>query len=396
MNQFDTPFNRSQTGTRKWNPQLLQEKIPEGTNIIAMDLADIDFECAPSIKQALIERAQLADYSYTFVPDEFYQAVIKWNQDYFDLTLQKEWIRLTFGTISALHNIVQALTNPEESVLIHTPAYAPFAEAIQHNDRKLVCNHLVTRNNRYYIDFEAMEQQIVKYNVKLFILCNPQNPSGRIWSKDELARLAILCQKYRVYIVSDEIHRDIVFRGNTFTSLWKAYPPAKDYSVLCVSPNKGFNLGGLKTSYIVVPSKEIREKIYQRLSANYVTSPHVFAVPAIIAAYNHERLWLEQMVDYVEENHRVVESFVREQLPLFNIMSAESSFLVWLNVQALLKTEDEVKMFFDQINLTIVLGSYFVANGEGYIRLNIGMQRSKILEVLQRMKQAYDQKVNSI
>lgn len=392
---FDENFDRSVTGTRKWNPQLLHEKLPESKDIIAMDLADIDFPCAPTIQEALIKRAQMPDYSYTFVPDEFYDAVIEWNRDYFNLELEKDWIRLTFGTISALHNIVQALSAPGDAVMIHTPAYAPFAEAVEHNGRKLVCNRLVMKGNRYQIDFEQLEQQMIQHHVKLFILCNPQNPSGRVWTKEELIRVANLCQLHQVYLISDEIHRDIVFEGVTFTSLWAAAPEVMNQSVLCISPNKGFNLGGLKTSYIVVPNSEIRSKIYQRLSANYVTSPHVFAVPAIVAAYRHEHTWLKDMVAYVRENHLLVERFIAENMPLFQVIPAESSFLVWINVEKVVQDETAVKAFFAEAGLTVVLGSYFVDNADGYVRFNIGMQRAKVCEALERMRMVYQRIMRS-
>lgn len=391
MNQFDKKFDRSVTGTRKWSPVLLSEKIPDKSDIIAMDLADIDFECAPSIKEALVQRALQPDYSYTFIPDEFYDAVIRWNKEHFDLSIEKEWIRLTFGTISALHNIVQALTDVGDSIMIHTPAYAPFSEAVLNNKRKLICNDLKINQNRYYIDFEKMEKQIAENKVKLFILCNPQNPSGRIWTKDELISIAKLCQKYNVLIVSDEIHRDIVFQEGDFHSLWKACSEIMNQSIMCVSPNKAFNLGGLKTSYIVIPNPSIKQKVYERLSANYVTSPHVFAVPAIVAAYNNEFSWLRGMVEYIAENQRVVIEFIQEKMPLFIAMEAESSFLTWIYVGDVFDCESKIKDYFDEAGLTIVLGSYFVSNGEGFVRLNIGMQREKVLEALERMKKLYDE-----
>ena len=150
MDKFDKAFDRSAIGTRKWDPILLEEKMPGAKDVIAMDLADIDFECAPAIQQALVERAMQADYSYTYAPDSFYQAVIDWNRRYYGLEIEKDWIRLVFGTVSALHNIVQALTEEGEAVMIQTPAYAPFAEAVQHNGRRLICNDLEIRDNRYY------------------------------------------------------------------------------------------------------------------------------------------------------------------------------------------------------------------------------------------------------
>lgn len=387
---FDKVINRKESHCRKWSNQILKEKFGLDETAIPMDLADIDFECAPAIKDALAKRASVGDYSYTFVEDEFYDAVINWNKRRFQVDIEKEWIKLTFGTVSTLHYIVQAYTNIGEGVLINTPAYDPFAEAIVNNDRKLCCSPLKLVDNRYYLDFEDIENQMKNDNIKVYIFCSPQNPSGRIWTKEELYKLSELCLKYNVLLVSDEIHRDVVFKDHEFISLWNAHSEIYKSSLICVSPNKGFNLGGLKTSYVVARNKEVREILLERLKRNSITSPNVFAIPAITAAYNDGEEWLNQMGEYVSGNFDIVYDFFEKNIPQAKVMKSDSSFLAWIDVRELFENEDEAKEFFNASRVTMVVGSYFVQDGEGFIRINIGCPRKTLNEALRRIKETYD------
>lgn len=389
MYNFDKIVNRKQSKCRKWNDQILKEKFGLESDAIPMDLADIDFECAPAIKEALVKRAEIGDYSYTFVEDSFYKSVIEWNQRRYQVKMEKEWIKLTFGTVSTLHYIVQAFTEVGEGVLINTPAYGPFAEAVLNNDRTLYCSTLINSDLRYTLDFEDLEEQMSTGHIKLFIFCSPQNPSGRVWTKDELFQVAELCLKYNVLLVCDEIHRDIVFEKNTFISIWNAHPKIKEQSILCLSPNKAFNLGGLKSSYIVIPNEEIRETMFEQLKRNSITSPHVFAVPALIAAYDESEEWLDEMTSYIEGNFQILYRFFEEKVPEAHVMKADSSFLAWIDVHELFENEEEITAFFKEANLTMVIGSYFVQDGEGFIRLNVGMPRTLLQEALDRIEKAY-------
>ncbi|MHC5372798.1 MalY/PatB family protein [Enterococcus sp. LJL120] len=394
MYNFDKVIDRKAGNARKWSNTVLKEKFGLDEEAIPMDLADIDFEVAPAIQRAIQQRASVGDYSYTYIPDEFYEAVINWNQRRYQTTIEKDWIKLTFGTVSTLHYIVQAYTEIGDGVLINTPAYDPFAEAVVHNQRELFCSPLINRDNRYYLDFENMESLMATGQIKVFIFCSPQNPSGRIWTKDELRQVAELCLKYQVLLVCDEIHRDIVFKDQDFTSIWNACPEIKEQSILCVSPNKGFNLGGLKTSYVVIPNQAVREILLEQLKRNSITSPHVFAVPAIIAAYNESEAWLDEMIDYVAENLQIVYQFF-EKIPEATVMPADSSFLAWIDVHNWFDNEAEMTAFFTEANLTMVVGSYFVQDGEGFVRLSIGMPRKLLLEALERIEIVYQRQKNS-
>lgn len=386
---FDKVINRKESHCRKWSNKVLKDKFDLDETAIPMDLADIDFECSPAIKSAIVNRASVGDYSYTFVEDEFYESAINWNKRRFNIDIEKEWIKLTFGTVSTLHYIVQAYTKEGEGVLINTPAYDPFAEAVENNNRKLYCSSLRLIDNRYYLDFDDIEAKMKDGNIKVYIFCSPQNPSGRIWTKDELYKLSELCLKYNVLLVSDEIHRDVVFKGHEFISLWNAHPDIHNNSLICVSPNKGFNLGGLKTSYVIAKNKEVREILLGQLKRNSITSPNVFAIPAITAAYNDSEEWLDEMTKYVEGNFEIVYDFFEKNIPKAKVMKSDSSFLAWIDVRELFEDEEEANKFFKAAKVTMVVGSYFVKDGEGFIRLNIGCPRATLNEALNRIKETY-------
>lgn len=298
----------------------------------------------------------LGDFGYSYTYDEYYDAIIHWNKRRFNIELKKEWIQLTFGTCGTLHYIIQTFCRPHNAVMINTPSYAPFADAVFHGDCRLIKNPLKLVNMRYYFDFELMEQQFIEHQVKVFILCSPQNPSGRVWTKEELYQLSELCLKYNVLLISDEIHRDIIHKGTTFVSLWNAHPNIKDLSIVCVSPNKGFNLGGLKSSYVTIANPQIRIQFQDYLKRVYVTSPHVFVIPALIAAYNESEDWLDELGEYIEENFNLAYSWFETHMPKAKVMKADSSFLIWVNIEDVFEDEIALTDFFKKAAVTRYLG----------------------------------------
>lgn len=395
MSIFDQPFDRSQGNARKWAPEVLEGKFNvDPKEAIAMDLADIDFQVAQPIHDAIQKRASIPDYSYTFVSNDFYESVINWNKNRFQLTLEKEWLTLTYGTVSTLHNMVQCYTDVGDSIMFNTPAYDPFLEAVENNNRQPVYSTLKNINNRYELDFEQIVKDIKENQVKLFIFCNPQNPSGRVWTRKELQKLSDICKENKVLLISDEIHREFVFKDSEFVSMGE-FLSENDKIILCFSPNKAFNLGGLKTSYVAIKNKKLRDKFSKQLKKNQITSPNVFAIPALVAAYNECGGWLTDMVDYIQENHKLIESFIVKELPLFKVMKPESSFLSWIDVSSVLKTDKEKDAFFQKCNLSIVKGSYFVQDGDNFVRLSIGMPKKQLEVALNRIKFVYDDWLNN-
>lgn len=383
---FDKVINRKLSKCRKWDNKILKEKFGLDLDTIPMDIAEMDFKCAPSIVEAITNRAKLGEYGYTYDYDEYYDSVINWNKRRFNCDLERDWIKIVFGTCGALHYIVQCFCDVGDSVMINTPAYEPFAEAIRQGGAKIVCNTLKLKDMRYYLDFEKIEEQIIENNVKLFIFCSPQNPSGRVWSKDELDKLSGICLKYNVLLVCDEVHRDIVFKREDFTTLWNSNEDICNNSIVCISPNKGFNLGGLKSSYLLIKNEKIREKMFKYLKKVYVTSPHVFIIPATVGAYNGGEEWLDEVTSYISENFDIIYKWFEKNMPKAKVMKADSSFLAWINIKDVFKDEIELKKFFDCAKISMVVGSYFVKDGDGFVRLNIGTQRSILLEALNRME----------
>lgn len=386
---FDNIPNRKKSKCRKWDDSILEHKFHLTTNAIPMDIADLDFSVAPAIVKAMMDRASIPDYSYSYVYDEFYDAVIAWNQRRYQIDLQKDEIRLVYGTVSALHHIVKCFCDQDESVLINTPAYDPFEEAISHGGRKMVCNPLVMKEGRYEIDFEHLEKQIKTKKVRVYIFCSPQNPSGRVWSKEELYQVAELCIKYQVLLVCDEVHRDLVFHDQTFISLWNVHPEIAKHSIVCVSANKGFNLGGLKTSYLTIRNLVIKQKLDVYLETVQVTSPNVFAIPAYIAAYNDSEMWLDEMVAYIMDNFQYLKKEIQNIFPNAYVMDNDSSFLAWIDMRKVFKTEREMTEFFIRADVSMVVGSYFVQDGEGWVRLNFGTSRAILEAAIKRLKQTY-------
>lgn len=389
LKQFDEKYDRRKTGARKWDAQVIKEKFGLTGDAIPLDLADMDFACAEPIKKALVERARISDYSYTYVSNDFYQAVMDWHDKRFNVDVERDWIRLVFGTVSTLHYIVQAFTNQSEAVMIHQPVYDPFTEAIVHNDRKLVTSALLNINGRYEIDFKDMEEKMKSAEVKVLIFCSPHNPGGRVWTAEELFDVAQLCLKYNVLLVSDEVHREMIISDIKFTCILQE-KSILDQLILCSSPNKAFNLGGLKTSYVIIPNEQVRETFYAQLLRNAISSPNTFAIPALTAAYNEGESWLDDCTEYIKGNYQLVYDFFEKNLPKAQIMRAEASFLAWIDMRQMFEDEAEILDFFARVNLTVVKGSYFGKEGYGFARIVIAMSREVLLEVLERLKTSYD------
>ena len=368
---FDKMVDKSKT--RKWN-------VDDG--VLAMHIADMDFACPPAIEHAIQERAKTPDFGYGYVPDEYYDAVINWNERRHNLHFEKDWIKLMFGTNGVLRYAVQCFCNPGDSVMINTPVYGPFNEAIEDGNCNPVYNRLAVKDNRYYLDFDLMEKQIIENKVKVYIFCNPHNPGGRIWEKEELYKLADICIKHDVLLISDEVHREMAFKP--FVTMWNSHPEIADHSIFACSLNKAFNLGGLKSSYIAIKNKKIREKYLAYVSRMYVTSPHAFVVPATLAGYNESEEWLDELVEYIKGNFEFVYKFFEEKFPEYDVMKADSSYLVWIRMG------EGYEDLFKKAKIKPSPGWEFVDNYDGWVRLNLGTPRYIIEEALNRL---YKQKL---
>ena len=308
--------------------------------------------------------------------------------------VQEKWLIKTPGIVFALAMAVKAYTEPGDRVLIQLPVYYPFSEVIEDNGRKVVSSNLVLGNdNRYHIDFEDFEQKIVEEQVKLFFLCNPHNPVGRVWTKEELTSLGDICVKHHVIVVSDEIHNDFIFKGKhaVFANLKKEY---EDISITCTSPSKTFNLASMLISNIFIPNQQLKHKFRKELDAAGISQLSVLGLVACEAAYSQGEEWYQAMLSYVARNIEFTRKFVEDNLQGVRMIEHEGTYLVWLDFRGTGLDADELdKLIIHKAKLWLDSGKIFGECGRGFQRINVACPRSTLKEALERIKRALEEHV---
>lgn len=380
---FDEIIDRTGSNSRKWSKDVMIKNFGRD-DILPMWIADMDFKCPPPIIEKMVEVASHGVYSYTFVPDEYYSAVISWCKRRHKWDIKKEWITFTHGTVSTLHYIIQEFCNPGDKVIVQTPGYNPFENAVKRHGAILVKNPLKLQDDRYYIDFDDLEEKAK--DAKVLIFCSPHNPTGRVWSLEELKRVSEICLRNNMLMVVDEIHKDLILYNNEHTSFTKISEEAANNCIVCVSPNKAFNLGGLKSSYTVIPNKSIRERFQKRLEINSITSPNVFAVPALIAAYTECDEWLDQLIHYIEGNFNYVREYLKNNIPNVKLIEPQATYLAWIDVRNVgINFEQFSDLLINKARVGVNLGTEFIDNGEGFIRMNLGCPRCIVEDAMKRI-----------
>jgi cystathionine beta-lyase len=324
---FDKIIDRRNTNSVKW--EMTQEK-----DILPMWIADMDFKTADPIINALGKRVQHGIFGYASIPDEYYEAEVNWWEKRHNYKIKKEWIEVTTGVIPSLSAAVQAFTEPGDKVLIQTPVYNYFNSSITNNRCEIVLNELKYNGEFFEIDFEDFEKKASDDKVKIFILCNPHNPVGRAWSRDELERLGEICLKHNVLVVVDEIHRDLVYKGNKHIPFAAINEKFLMNSITCTAPSKTFNIAGLKASNIIIANEECRKKVNRSLNINETIEPNVFGIEALIAAYNHGEEWLDQLLEYLEGNLEYLLSFINKNIPKLKVVVPQATYLIWINCKS--------------------------------------------------------------
>lgn len=387
MYNFNVRPNRVDEKCRKWDKGIIESKFGKvSDDFIPMWIADMDFRIPEAIERRFKEAIERGVFGYTYCYDAFYDAVMSWQKDRHGVEIHKEEIILTYGTVSTLHYTVQAFCKEGDSIILNTPVYDPFEGAAKKQGVKVVRNTLKVVDNRYYIDFEALEKQIKEHKPKLMLFCTPHNPSGRIWSLEEIREVAKICKENNVVLVADEVHAEHIHYG-VFTSVLHLEEELLEHLILLTSPNKGFNLGGLKTSYAIIKNSSIRKVFQDKLTQNSITSPNVFGIIGLITAYDECREWLDAINDYIKGNFELVESFISEHLPQLKVMKMESSYLAWVDISSLKMDGTSFTLGLAKEESVLVEdGSHFVADGSNYIRLNLGTQRDSIQEALVRIQ----------
>lgn len=387
MYDFDLKPDRVSEKCRKWDLDIIRSKFGSvDEDFIPMWIADMDFKIPSQIEAKFMEAVKRGVFGYTYCYDEFYESVINWQKDMHDVEINKEEITLTYGTVSTIHYTLQAFCNEGDNIILNTPVYDPFESAAKKKGVKVIKNTLDIIDNRYYINFDRLEKQIKEHKPKLMLFCTPHNPSGRIWTLEEIEKVAKLCLDNDVILVADEVHAEHIHFGK-FESIFKLSDELLENIILLTSPNKGFNLGGLKTSYSIVRSEKIRKIFRDKLTQNSITSPNVFGIIGLITAYDECRDWLAEVNDYIKENYNTVESFIKNKLPMLKLMKMESSYLAWVDISELnISATEFTNKLALETGVLVEDGSHFVQDGDKFIRLNLGTQKDNVCNALDRIE----------
>lgn len=385
---FDEIVNRRGTNSVKWD-----EAKEEG--VIPMWVADMDFKAAPCILEALKKRVDHGVFGYTIVPDSYYESIISWFERRHQWHIKRDWIIYTSGVVPAISAIIKALTEPGDKVLVQTPVYNCFFSSIRNNGCTTAENALVRKGNSYEIDFDDFERQAADEKTKVFLLCNPHNPAGRVWTPEELSRMNDICLRHGVKVIADEIHCELVMPGHVFTPFAAVSKACQDNCITTNSPTKSFNIAGLQIANIITSNAEDRQKIDRAININEVCDVNPFGVIALQAAYNEGEDWIDQLNIYLWENYQALKTFFKDNLPQLEVIDLEGTYLVWVNVRATGMTGDELtEKLLKEGKVFVNRGTmYGKTTGEDYIRINIAMPRSLMLEGLKRMKSVIDENI---
>jgi len=383
---FDEIIERKNTYSIKYDFAAERGK-PEG--VLPLWVADMDFKTPPQVIAELSKRCEHGIYGYTDPKDDYFKSVQNWFEKSHSLQLEKEWIVVTGGIVFAINCAIRAFTNEGDGVLVQKPVYYPFFKSVIKNNRMVVNNPLVNINGRYEIDFADFENKIVTENVKLFILCSPHNPVGRVWTATELKKIGEICKKHNVIVVSDEIHNEFTF-GAVHTPFWLAGDAFDDFSIICTSPSKAFNQAGLQHANILIKNAEIRKKIANQIDISGYSNVSTFGLIACKAAYDFGFEWLKQLNEYIKENIDFATKYINENIPQIKVTKIEGTYLMWLDFRAFGLPQAELdRQITEEAKLWLDGGTMFGSEGEGFQRINIATTKANLALALERIKKAF-------
>lgn len=384
---FDEIINRIGTNSVKYETSLNEE--PElAENYIPMWIADMDFACPPEVIDAMHKRLDQRILGYSDIVDPTYFDILKnWMKDRFHWDIKKEELCISSGVVPAISNLIQILSKEGDRVLITTPSYKPFYNTIVCNNRIPIFSPLTMENHQYTLNFSDIEEKFRNENIKIFIFCNPHNPTGRVWKEWELKKIANLCKKYNISVISDEIHQDIRRNGTTHIPLAKLYPEA-DWIYTCTAPSKTFNMAGNHMANIFIPNGQVR-KIWEE---KFYYLPNPLSIAATKTAYEKCGTWVDQLNDYLDENFRLMKNYFKENLPWIDFEIPEGTYLAWFNMKKSGYSTDKIReKFIKEAGLHIETGDMFVGNGDYAIRMNLACPRQILIDALDRMHRAFSE-----
>lgn len=383
---FDEIIDRRHTDSIKYDFAAQMGK-PDG--ILPLWVADMDFRTPPCVVEALVERSRHGVFGYSESGSDYFEILRDWFARYFDWEILPEWLIKTPGVVCAIHQIVRAVTEKGDAVLIQQPVYHPFSEAVLRNRRRLVVNRLLYDQEKYTIDFADFEEKIVSQGVKLFILCSPHNPVSRVWTREELTRMGDICCRHGVTVISDEIHADFTYPGHRHLVFAGLKPAFADISIVCTAPTKTFNLAGLSISNIFIPNGEIRRKVKQEIAASGLGLISIMGLIACKAAYKGGHEWLAALREYLSGNLAFLRDYLTEKIPSVQLVEPDGTYLVWLDFRGLGLSDQALdELIVHKARLWLDAGTMFGAGGEGFQRINIACPRAVLEQALVQLEQA--------
>jgi cystathionine beta-lyase len=389
MYNFDKTLDRVNTNCTKWDALLRDYSDP---NLLPMWIADTDFEVPPELNEALKNRINHATYGYTFAGDNYFESVIRWNQRRNDFLIKKEEIIPLPGVLCSLGFIIAALSEKGDKLLINPPVYGPFFDIVLNSERNLIVSPLKQIKDKYCIDFEDLETKL-KEGVKLYLLCSPHNPVGRVWEMEELQKIVELCDRYGTLIASDEIHSDLVYSGHKHVPITKISDKAKEIAIIATAPTKTFNICGLKVSNLICHNPILREKIKKNIS-RYHLSVNLFGYIATEAAYNHGDKWLNELLVYLEENAKFTQGFIHKKIPRIKTYLPQGTYLMWLDFSDYEYEQEKLMQIIQQrAGIALNDGTQFGKEGTGFARMNIGTTRLLLARALDKLADVFTNQI---
>ena len=392
---FNRLIDRRDSFSLKWSKEALQMVFKkDDDDLLPLWVADMDFECPKPVVDALKKEAEGCVYGYNWHgTPKYLDAVTGWMARRHQWKVDPKWIVYSPGIVPAINMMVQTFSNIGDKIIVQPPVYYPFFSAVTENGRKLLLNQLHYENQKYTFDFEDFEEKAKDPLAKIFILCSPHNPVGRVWNKEELKKLGDICLEHDILIISDEIHHDLILPDNKHTTFSIISEEFEQQTIVCTAPSKTFNLAGLQVSNIIIPNEKLRQSFTHTIVyKNGIGIPNSFGIVGMIAAYNEGEEWLDQVLRYIDSNFRFLKEFVTNELPDVQNIEPEGTYLAWLDFNSLgLNDEDLKNLILNKANVALDAGKLFGLGGEGFQRINVACPKFILEETMQRIKKVVDQ-----
>ncbi len=380
MNKYDfvNAPDRSMTDSVKWH-------VKKGD--LPMSIADMDFKTAPEIIAAMKEKISLGVFGYEWPEDDYFNAVADWYEKEHGHRPELEWLIFTTGVVPAISAVVRRISHIGDNVLVQAPVYNVFYNSIENNGRHVLSNDLQFDGSNYTVDWEDLEQKLALPLTTLMIFCNPHNPVGKVWTQAEVQKIADLCFKHHVVLLSDEIHGDLVRKGPDYTPAFSVNGPARDNVISLVSPSKTFNVAALHAATAIVPNNNLRAMVNRGLNSDEIAEPNLLAIPGTIAAYEHGHDWLQALIKQLNVNFAYAQEFINKNLPQVKVVSGKATYLIWLDVEQISTDSQELADYLEKkTGLVLSPGSIYRGNGHNFLRMNLACPLAMVKDGLERLK----------